>query len=573
MNIKPDTYDIRKILNSGPYIVPRFQRPYSWQNEQLSDLYDDILNRITIDDLNDPLYLGAFVFNNENKKTTNKLDIIDGQQRLITISLIFVAIRDVCKLYKFDDLKLGVQSNFIESKDDKNRAYYRVIFHTDEQNEFYHKYFLQIDNAKITKKDTVNSEQKNLLEAYKFFYDKIKERVREFKANEDRERFLEKFKEIVSQILAVSIEVDSEEVAYQVFETLNSKGLRLSQIDLLKNLILQKYKPENQLDIARRKWDEEIIKALDKNKLLPDRFVRYYWLSKYYFISGKYLYKSIKNEITDFKEFLNELVDECKNYIEINNPSDEDFSSNENMLIILDSLKLIKELNIQQCYTLILSVYRAYRLKKISIAQLRSTIKLIENFSFIFKTSGKSPSGIERIFSKFAILTENAKDGNEFRVKVYKELLKAFRKKKPEYQEFEPSFIELNYYEQKNLCLLILYRINKEENRQNNLSLANFSIEHILPERPDPCWNLTENDIVEFVNLIGNLSLLEKDLNAKVGNKCIESKIKSYKKSEFKMTNKLKNNIINWKPETIFDNINNRSKELANTAYNIVWKI
>ncbi len=167
MNIKPDTYDIRKILNSGPYIVPRFQRPYSWQNEQLSDLYDDILNRITVDNQEEPLYLGAFVFNNENKKSTNKLDIIDGQQRLITISLIFVAIRDVCKIYDFNDLKCGIQSNFIESKDDKNKSYYRVIFHTDEQNAFYFEYFLKIDNDKLVKKgNTQNPEQKNLFEAY-----------------------------------------------------------------------------------------------------------------------------------------------------------------------------------------------------------------------------------------------------------------------------------------------------------------------------------------------------------------------------------------------------------------------
>ncbi len=367
--------------------------------------------------------------------------------------------------------------------------------------------------------------------------------------------------------------MDSEDIAYQVFETLNSKGLRLSQIDLLKNLILQKYKPENQLDKARKKWDIDIIESLDRNKLSTDRFVRYYWLSKYEFISGKYLYKSIKNKITNFEDFLDDLVNECKNFILINCPIDKEFTIDENKIIILDSLKLIKELNIQQCYTLILSVYRIYKLRRISLAQVKNTIKLIESFSFIFKISGKSPSGIERIFSKYAIITDKVNDGNEFKDKVYKELLKTFKKKKPQYQEFEPSFLELNYYDQKNLCLLIIYRINKEKNKQYNLSLANFSIEHILPEKPDTCWGLSEGKIINYVNLIGNLTLLEKNLNANVGNKCIKSKLKSYSKSEFKITKQLGKEIKNWKPGTISENINERSIKLAKLAYDLVWKI
>ncbi|HEX2788138.1 MAG TPA: DUF262 domain-containing HNH endonuclease family protein [Ignavibacteria bacterium] len=568
MNIIPNTYNIRQILNSGPYRIPRFQRPFSWQNEQLIDFLDDIFNLIESQET-EPLYVGAFVFNNENMRTTGKLEIIDGQQRLISITLLFVAIRDICNELEFDDLKAGIQTNYIEAKDDRNNLYYRIVFHTDSQNDFYDKYFLKIDHDNLKRNILESVEAKNIYNAYKYFYDRIKNHLKSkiYKKNDEKYTFLEKLRDTITNILAVAIEVDSEEVAYQVFETLNSKGLTLSQTDLLKNLILKKYRPERELDRAKMTWDT-IISNLEKLKLQPERFVRYYWLSKYKFISGKYLYKSIKREITNYKSLLSELLTESEVYAIINTPNKENFSKDIHSNEIFESLKLLKLIGIQQCDPLMLSMFRAYKSKRISKSQLKNTIKLIENFSFLFRMAGKNPSGIERTYSKFAILTQNCKDGNEFDTKVLKELKKTFKEKKPTYDEFEAPFLKLNFLDDRGLCFVILDRINRKENNQNNLNLFNFTLEHILSDNPDSCWNLTAEQIREYVHLIGNLTLLENELNVNADNKCIKDKIKYYKDSEYKMTRKLKK-LKEWNQNTI----NDRSITLAKYAYMHIWKV
>jgi uncharacterized protein with ParB-like and HNH nuclease domain len=567
MNIIPNIYNIKDILKFGPYKIPRFQRQFSWQSEQLSEFFEDIIYRVDNEN-EEPLYIGAFVFNNENKKTTGKLDIIDGQQRLIAITLLFVAIRDVCKSIGYNELKNGIQENYIEAKDDLNRRYFRVVFHTEEKNAFYDDYFLNIDH-KINKKSNFKiPEQNKLNDAYKLFYDRINQRIKDFKENELKQKHLEKLKEIISEILAVTIEVDSEDVAYQVFETLNSKGLRLSQIDLLKNLILQKYKPDAEIDRARNIWDEQIIKPLECSKLQSDRFVRYYWLSKYKFISSKYLYKSIKQEISGYKEFLNELEKESIRYIRINRPIKEEFKKDENEISIYDSLRIIKTINIQQCDPLILAIYRCFENKKLSIVQLKNTIQLIEKFSFLFKMSGKSPSGIERIYSKFALLTESIVNSNEYHEKVLKELQITFMEKKPSYEEFEDSFINLNYSDNKDLCAIILDRINRGKYKLNKIDPLNFSIEHILPQNPNANWNLSPEDVKEYVHNIGNLTLIENNLGEKAGNKSIRDKCKHYKKSHFNMTKDLAT--LDYWDEVC---INDRAKIISKNAFYKVWKL
>ncbi|MBA7590371.1 hypothetical protein ES708_32487 [subsurface metagenome] len=233
-------------------------------------------------------------------------------------------------------------------------------------------------------------------------------------------------------------------------------------------------------------------------------------------------------------------------------------------------------MNVKQVNSLFLSLIRI--INKPDFESKYKTKKIIEifqkceDFTFIYTTiAGKSPSPLESIYSKYAIQINSTKNKDKLE-KCLNELLNDLKKRLPTKEEFIENFSNLNYKsteKQINLLKYIFERINNKG--KSEILLDNISIEHILPLNPVPEWNLNKDNIKEYVNCIGNLTILGPEYNRQAGNKIIKEKIDYYEKSSINITKelgkKLKEN-SKWR----FDEIEKRGKELAEIAWNL-WNL
>jgi len=564
--------DIEKIFSSKKIIhrVPNYQRPYAWRDEQINDLWDDLNDRES------DYFLGTFVFNNEFLKSKNIKETVDGQQRLLTLTIFFAVLRDIFLELKNKKRSDRIQSHLIANQDldGKDNTY---KFMPGKNLEDYFRDYIQRESTKIQESKPQTNEQKLVKKNYELLYNKIYSELEKLDNNQKRIDYLSKLRDKVISLELVLVSVNKEEDAFTFFETLNARGMKLSTSDIIKNLIFRKITEGKLLDESKivQKW-QSIINNLTNIEEEADltRFIRYYWLSVNKKVSEKKLFSEIKKNTYSYSSLLEKLEKESENYRRIIFPDKKDWEKYQ--LNIYKSIRNINLLNVKQVNSLFLSLVRIinkpdfeskYRTKK-----LIEIFRKCENFTFIYTTiAGKSPSPLESIYSKYAIKINKVKSKDKLE-KCLDDLLKELKNRIPTKEEFIENFSNLLYKsteKQINLLKYIFERINNKG--ESEISLDDISIEHILPLNPAPGWNLSKSDIKEYVNHIGNLTILGSGYNRDASNKIIREKIDYYEESSITMTQdlakKLKKN-SKWE----FKEIEKRNKELAEIAWNL-WNI
>ena len=564
--------DIEKIFSSEKIIhrVPNYQRPYAWRDEQVNDLWDDL------NDSESDYFLGTFVFNNEYLKSKNVKETVDGQQRLLTLTIFFAVLRDIFLELKNKKRSDRIQTHLIANQDldGKDNTY---KFMPGKNLEDYFRDYIQRESTKIQESKPQTNEQKLVKKNYELLYNKIYRELEKLDNNQKRIDYLSKLRDKVISLELVLVSVNKEEDAFTFFETLNARGMQLSTSDIIKNLIFRKITEGKLLDESKivQKW-QSIINNLTNIEEEADltRFIRYYWLSVNKKVSEKKLFSEIKKNTYSYSLLLEKLEKESENYRRIIFPDKKDWEKYQ--LNIYKSIRNINLLNVKQVNSLFLSLVRIinkpdfeskYRTKK-----LIEIFQKCENFTFIYTTiAGKSPSPLESIYSKYAIKINKVKSKDKLE-KCLVDLLKELKNRIPTKEEFVENFSNLIYKsteKQINLLKYIFERINNKG--KSETSLDDISMEHILPLKPAPGWNLSKSDIKEYVNHIGNLTILGPGYNRDASNKIIKEKIDYYEKSSINMTQelakKLKKN-LKWG----FNEIKKRNKELAEIAWNL-WNI
>ncbi len=249
LNLKSDPITVSTVLNSF-YQIPLYQRDYEWGLDEIEDLWNDILNAI---ENKADHFLGAFVFKGEKGKDTT-FDVMDGQQRLITLTILLAAIRD--NLDKLGEKKLAKGTQVSISNPDKNgNETYRLILNRSAGG-----YIEELVQKYEGSRNTLvpkSQEEKKIKKTYEVFYNKIKEKLSALSDISDKISFLKELKEKIEAIYVIGIYVITEEDAYTIFEVLNDRGLELSVADLLKNLIFKKYN-QSKIKDAEDTWRKTI---------------------------------------------------------------------------------------------------------------------------------------------------------------------------------------------------------------------------------------------------------------------------------------------------------------------------
>ncbi|MFJ7375478.1 DUF262 domain-containing protein [Lysinibacillus capsici] len=543
------------------YIIPRFQREYSWGIEEVREFWEDVLGNIEEDTLkNKEYFIGSLVLVEENEYTYH---VVDGQQRLTTITLFFSALIEAFK--EFDKGLAEGLYNFVEGKDLNAKAYFKLI--NENPKPFLQKSIQNIEKETIKPTST---EEKKIENAYKQFKNNLSQLRKDIIDDNQYNSYLIAIRDQILSLKTIFISVDSMEEAYTIFETLNSKGISLSTTDLIKNDVFKTLNYEHPNDDAKEIW-KEIISNSKTNPKETDIsvFIRHYWLSKYEFLNSTRLYKAYKKLNLDNKEkmqnFLNELYEESIVYKKIGNPDINDWRLQEekDIYYTLEALNLFK---VTQLKTVLLALFAQYKNKLINVTELKKALRLLENFHFIFTAiSSERPSGLEQKYSTISRKIRKATTKPEVRTAI-DELKTYLASKVSSKSTFEKGFNNLSYSNNnendKKLIQYIFRRFEENLHGTDELRIGNITLEHISPQR---------DGVVGF-DSIGNLIPLDKKLNELADTKAFKDKLPILNRSNLKFTTefvKKNNEKSQWGEADIQEQLN----ELINKAYDEIWKI
>lgn len=565
-----DKSTVKELIKTQKYRIPSYQRPYSWER----DYIDNFWSYLTDD--SDNYFLWTIVLNNEYLIDEWVKDIVDWQQRFITITILYSVIRDIFQSLWDWKKSWAIQTNYIAFQDEgwDDSGYKITVW--ESIREFFEQSIQSQIPRDIYEIDTklLSKEQKRVVENYKSFYEKISEELNKQTDLLSKIKFLENLRDKVSSLDIVFIEVSSEDDAYTFFETINATWMKLSTADVLKNLLFKKTNLSK--ETIQEKWDEILEKLKNQDKDFDiTRFIRHYWLSKHEKISDKRLYHSIKNVIDkkleyswSYDTFIQELAYNASIYNQILYPNPLELDQIGRSLY--RNFKNLKLLWVLQPNPLLLSILRKLKeSKNHQIGELFRLIEKIEHFTFIYNTVvNKSPSKLEKIYSKNAVNFYKAKDVIELK-KYIAECEADLRQYLPKEAEFNVNFKELRYSKENNDALRYLFwKLNA--NWLNELQIDNVNIEHIFPQNPSNLFSGDQiKETIPFINDLWNLILIWPKINREASNKEISEKLMTYENSTLPMTKELidtikKNNWI-WNK----DNIINRTEELTIQA----WKI
>ncbi|MDR0788886.1 MAG: DUF262 domain-containing HNH endonuclease family protein [Bifidobacteriaceae bacterium] len=549
-NTTNETYN--SIMGNGiKYEIPKFQRDYSWDTENWDELWDDI--SYLIDNTYQEHYMGYLVL--LDKDDNNKIyNIIDGQQRLITMSLlILAALKNINELKDSDEENIKrvelFKNTYIGIIDPATLIPSNKLTLNRNNNDYYKKNLVDIDNDLPSK--NLNASEKLMKNCFIYFYNRLKET---YTTGVDLAEFI---KNIVDKLYFTVIKVGNELNASIVFETLNARGVQLSSADLLKNYLFSVINSddstEKEIDEIDDKW-QAINNSLGEHKF--DDFLRYYWNSQNKTIGKKEVFKTIKNNINtkiQVFELLKELDNLVDSYVALFDYTNSIWNDDPE---ISENIKLLNYFKIKQATSLLLVAFN-----KLSTDEFKKLLKRIIIISFRYNIIGKyNPNDIEKTYNNVAL---SIYKNNSYDIELLRRIYISN-------EIFEIDFSNKEFTQSMKIPKYILIEI--EKNMQGNMKFdiddKSISVEHIIPKSSENSWeNMNYHDIKRAKNRLGNLTLLTVNSNISVDTKSFNDKKTEYLKSNSTLTKDI-SNYDTWGITDVVD----RQKSFAKIAKSI-WQI
>lgn len=572
MNIKPYDKTIRDLLGSKrQFLIPRFQREYSWDKKNYQEFFKDMMDNLAISNgkiAANQYFLGTMLFiGNFTEGTDQEIQVVDGQQRLTTITILFSALSD--RFIELGETTLSRQIfTYIMTKDDDGKEV-RIL--KSKTNYPFFAYFIQ-DKEKKTHQEANSEEEICIRETYDYFVsqlkdDKLKTHLKRKHGSEGVKSLseIDILKALRDQVLNstfVSISTTDRDQANRIFEILNAKGKRLADIDLIKNKIFEVLKKEEPADYAEESWKQiKITLNTGKETVGLATFYHHFWISKYKKTYSNKLYDAFNAKIAktepSYREFLEDMLLNAKIYMRIVNPKREDYNNRKEYFWLVQSLNALNNyFNVVQVRIALLALFDVKDRDIIDLNTLKDTVLYLENFHFAYNAilSGKA-NRLEKIYSNFAINLRKATYKAEAKTTIQTKLVEPLNELFPTFEDFYKKFIALTYSKKDNPSnTKTKYIINKLNCYLSGKEIFedNGSVEHLVPESDG-----------EYSLGIGNLILLEQQLNSDAGQRVYIEKQEIYKKSNYTWIKDFCNKHPTWDQMMI----NERAVDMAKLYY------
>jgi len=505
-------------LSDKRLAVPIYQRSYAWETKHVKDLLLDISNAIQNGE--NEYFLGSVVIIQNEKE---RLTVVDGQQRLATITMLLAAIRDFFHENGEEDRAIDLENDYLSKRDLITQEIEAKLKLNEIDNNFFYKRVIL--NLKDEKPEANKESHRRIEKAYSIAREHISTLAKS--TNDPIKLLLKHVLYVANDTRVIWVVVPDNSNAFTIFETLNDRGLDLAISDLLKNYLF--YLSDNRLDEVMQKWNSmvSIIESnSDESEIVS--YIRYLWSSTYGVARERDLYDVIKKKTTskqaavDFSEILEK---NSRLYSAILNPEHEYW--NDLGTTSKSYIATLKLLGMVQVRPLLLAI-----LEKFNKTEIISSLKLLTSAVVRYTITGTLSSGVfETQFSQWAIEVRNS------RIKNSKELLASMKRSIPSDSEFKEEFskasVSKSYLARYYLSSLekhLIGDVMPELIPNNNEQEVN--LEHILPQGLTKGWVHIDEEIAKtYYRRLGNMCLLKVKINSKAGNDSFESKLEFYKSS------------------------------------------
>ncbi|GAA6882728.1 DUF262 and DUF1524 domain-containing protein [Helicobacter pylori] len=489
-----------KVNQKNQLVIPIYQRLYSWEKEQCKQLWDDII-KIGGDDKMDGHFIGSILYVLDGiTHSNNALLIIDGQQRLTTITLLLTALRnhlsDEVKRKEIEDHYL------INSNRDGDKKFRLILSESDKDT------LLSLIDRNKRKPSEPSSK---IVENFKLF--------EEWVSNTDK---LETIFKGLEKLMIVEIALEKEKDDPQlIFESMNSKGIELAQTDLIRNYIIMETEVEKQEGFYNEYWRAMEKKfEQSKRKDLFNKFVRHYLTIKTREVPNiNKVYVTLKDyrqkERIGIEDLLKDLQKYCGYFCQIVFKKEADKN-------LKKALGFLVDLEMDVVYPLLLELYSDYSDGVLSKDDFKHSIDLIESYLFRRAVCGLGTNSLNKVFPSF---TKHIQKDEYFKsLKAHFGYLTE-KQRFPNNDEFKDLFITIDFYHFKKNR----YFFERLENfeREERVYTHEYTIEHIMPQTLTEEWkrDLGENfqEIHnKYLHTIGNLTLT--GYNSEYSNKSFQEK-------------------------------------------------
>ncbi|QEF31383.1 DUF262 domain-containing protein [Helicobacter pylori] len=483
---------------NNQFVIPIYQRVYSWKKEQCEQLWDDII-KIGGNDKMNRHFIGSILYVRNGNTHSSPLLIIDGQQRLTTITLLCIALRN----HLSDEVKREkIESYLISSNKDGDKKFRLILSESDKDT------LLSL----IDKNKRKPSEPSvKIVENFKLFEKWISENTGKL---ETIVKGLEKL-----MIVWIALEKGKDDPQL-IFESMNSKGIELTQTDLIRNyIIMETETEEKQKDFYNGYW-RAMEEDFKQNKTLFNRFVRHYLTIK----TGKI--PNIKKVYEAFKRYqqergietevlLQDLQKYCGYFCQIAFKKEADKDLNK-------ALSFLVDLEMDVVYPLLLELYSDYSDGVLSKQDFIPIIALTESYICRKAVCGIPSSGLNKFFASFTKKIQK----DEYLESIEKHFGSLTENRRfPDDDEFKEEFMRKDFYKFE----FIKYLFNRMENfnRKEREPTDKYTIEYIMPQKLTEEW---ERDLgqdherihTQYLHTIGNLTLT--GYNPEYSNKSFQEK-------------------------------------------------
>ncbi len=498
-------------------VIPIYQRLYIWEEEQCKQLWDDII-KVGGNDKMDTHFIGPILYVLDGiTHSNNALLIIDGQQRLTTITLLLTALRN----HLSDEVKRKeIENHYLINSDKDGDKKFRLILSESDKDTL-----LSLIDKDRRKPSEPSSK---IVENFKLF--------EEWVSNTDK---LETIFKGLDKLMIVEIALEKEKDDPQlIFESMNSKGIELAQTDLIRNYIIMETEIEKQESFYNKYW-RAMEEDFKQNKKWLDRFVRHYLTIKTREIPNiKKVYAALKDyrqkEGIGIEDLLKDLQKYCGYFCRIVFKKESDKDLNK-------ALGFLVDLEMDVVYPLLLELYSDYSDGVLSKDDFRRSIALIESYICRRTVCGLGANSLNKVFLSFARHIQ--KDEYFESLKVHFGYLTE-KQRFPNNDEFKKLFITIDFYSLKKNR----YFFERLENfdTKEPVNTKGLTIEHIMSQELTEEW---ERDLGEnfqeihdkYLHTIGNLTLT--GYNPEYSNKSFQEKRgieKGFKNSPLRLNQSLR---------------------------------
>jgi len=537
------------------YMTPDFQRPYEWADSQLNDFWRDIHRAATN---NYQHYIGNIILVEQNQS----YKIIDGQQRITTISILLCALREYYRSRGDDNFIQQVDGLLSANSVDDAQKIRRLVLLNEENDDR--------DYEAIYKNNPENASGK-VRSAYDFFTEKI--------SQEDHESVEELRKTVLTGLDITKTEASTLSYAYQVFQTENDRGLDLDRIHILKSLVLEQAANEHETDVAniKERW-LDVVSRLDKlsqkGAIRPIAYITS--LSDYETPDVMRPHELVDNfediihrQLTvrgeGVGDLLSMLEEQADLYIKANATESEEATSPWNAEITQKA----QQFRYKNSHGALLLYY--LHKKQTNSQKTKNVLDLATTLNVRLNLAETSSRDRQRTMHQIVKHTNQGEN-------VFDVLRRLIQNKTPSDSALE-ELLTSRKFKQNKITALVLLELEREHfsNNHDGLTVDGFQIEHIAPQKAfskekfTPWRSKFDHDEDRFNNYkkrLGNLTPLASSQNQRAGSKPFAEKCREYHTSEFIMTQKLADEYDDWS----YDAIEERTAELASLVID-TWSI